>query len=50
MSGRKAWVKNPKTALWAGIGFYLAGSILLYDAFERRGRDRPFGLRFLPGV
>jgi hypothetical protein len=42
--------RNQRTALWAGIALYLAGSLCLYDAHERRGKDRPFSLRWLPGA
>jgi hypothetical protein len=48
MGNRKPWVANRSVALWGGVGAYLLGSVLLYDAYERRGRERPFLLRFLP--
>lgn len=50
MAKRRPLVKDRRTAMWLGIGFYLAGSLLLWDAHEHRGRDRPFAYRFLPGV
>lgn len=50
MATRKPWIKDRQTAVIVGIGLYLAGSIVLYDAYEHRGRGRPFGLRFLPGA
>lgn len=42
-------VRNRNTALWGGIALLIAGSWLLYDAYEGRGRQRPFAVRFLPG-
>lgn len=42
-------VPDRRTALLAGVGLVLLGSWLLYDAYEARGRGRPFALRLLPG-
>lgn len=39
-----------RTALVAGAAFIALGSWLLYDAYEGRGRARPWALRWLPGV
>lgn len=50
MADRQPLVKDPYAALWIGVGLYLAGTLFLYDAFEARGRSRPFALRFLPGA
>lgn len=33
-----------------GVALSLAGSLLLYDAYEHRNKARPFAVRFLPGV
>lgn len=44
-----AVVPDRRTALLAGIGCLTLGAWLLYDAFEARGRTRPFLMRFLPG-
>lgn len=44
-----AKVHNRKRALWGGVVMVAVGSWLLYDAYEARGRNRPFALRFLPG-
>ena len=35
-------------AKWLGIALTVAGALVLYDAYERRGGNRPFLLRFLP--
>lgn len=43
-------VPDRRTALVAGAVCIIAGSWLLYDAYEHRGRTRPFVLRLLPGV
>lgn len=42
-------VANRHLALAAGIAMVVAGAFLLTDAYERRGRRRPFVMRFLPG-
>lgn len=46
----KPMVADQKTALWLGVGFYLLGSLFLWDAHEARGKGRPFLLRWLPGA
>lgn len=38
-----------RTAQVAGVLLVLAGAYCLYDAYDARGRSRPFALRFLPG-
>ena len=48
MSGRLTPVRSRTTCLYGGVAALLVGSMLLYDAYEGRGRDRPFWLRFLP--
>lgn len=50
MSRKKPIVKNQRHALYVGIGFYLLGTLFLWDAHEHRGKDRPFALRWLPGA
>lgn len=47
---RKPIVKDRHTAVVLGVGFYLLGTLFLWDAHEHRGKDRPFALRFLPGA
>jgi len=46
----RPYVKDRRTALYLGVGCYVAGSLLLWDAFERRGKGRPFWTKFLPGA
>jgi hypothetical protein len=41
-------VHDRRLALWGGVLMLCAGSFLLYDAYEGRGRTRPFVTRFLP--
>lgn len=48
MARRKPWIRNRKTAQWAGFAFSIAGALLLYDAYENRGRSRPLGARAIP--
>lgn len=42
-------VPDRRTALLGGIALITLGAWLLYDAYEARGRSRPFAMRFLPG-
>lgn len=41
--------KNRRTALWVGYGGIILGAVALFDAYEGRGKPRPFMVRFLPG-
>lgn len=43
-------VRNRELAVYGGIGCVILGSWLLWDAYEARGRQRPFGLKLLPGA
>jgi hypothetical protein len=40
--------KHPDTTALLGAALMIAGAWLLHDAYESRGRDRPFLLKFLP--
>jgi hypothetical protein len=45
-------VRNPlifdqRTAIAVGIALSLAGSLMLWDAYDRRGERKPFALRVL---
>ena len=42
-------VPDRRAAQLAGLAFVGLGAWLLYDAYEARGRTRPFVMRFLPG-
>ena len=42
-------VPDRRTAQLAGVAFLSLGAFLLYDAYEARGRQRPFWTRLLPG-
>lgn len=46
---RKPVIKNRTTAQWLGYALVAAGSLLLYDAYENRGRSRPWVSRLAPG-
>lgn len=41
-------VHDRQLALWGGVVMLVLGSFLVYDAYEGRGRPRPFITRFLP--
>lgn len=45
---RKPFVANRKMAKWGGYAAILIGSALLWDAYENRGKSRPFASKFLP--
>lgn len=42
-------VPDRRTAQLAGVSFVCLGAWLLYDAYEARGRTRPFLMKLLPG-
>lgn len=47
--GRRPWIKNPTAAVLIGLLVFIIGAVILYDAYERRGRRPPPILRpFLP--
>jgi len=46
---KRPWIRDRRVALWGGLLSLTAGSLLLYDAYENRGRSRPFAAKFLPG-
>ena len=46
----KPVVTDRRTALLAGSVLLGAGSWMIWQAFEARGRTRPFWVRFLPGA
>ena len=52
MSSRRRgpMIRNRRTALAIGYGGILIGACALWDAYERRGRTRPFMTKFLPGA
>lgn len=42
-------VKDARVARWGGYAALVAGSWLLWQAYEARGAKRPWHTRFLPG-
>lgn len=48
MTAKKPLIRSREHALWGGILCLSVGSFLLYQAYEARGRSRPFALKFLP--
>lgn len=49
-SRRRPLFRNRHTALTVGVGLYLAGALCLWDAYEHRGKDRPFHTRIWGGL
>lgn len=45
----KRLVKDRQLALYGGYAAITLGSLLLWDAYEGRGKNRPFLTKFLPG-
>lgn len=43
-------VKDRRAALLGGYGGIIVGSLLLWDAYEGRGKARPFLTKLLPGA
>lgn len=43
-------VRDHRVAQAAGVACVVIGAWLLYDAYDRRGRRRPFALKLLPGA
>lgn len=41
-------IKNRRHALALGYLGVIVGAVALYDAYETRGKERPFITRFLP--
>lgn len=46
---RKPFIHDRNTALWIGYGGIVLGAFALWDAYEARGRVRPFVTKLLPG-
>jgi hypothetical protein len=46
---RRPWVANKTTAVAVGLLLFVAGMLLLYDAYDRRGGRAPWIIRaFIP--
>lgn len=43
-------IRDARTAKLLGVACIVAGSFLLYDAYEARGRSKPWAAKLLPGV
>ncbi len=46
---RGPYIKDPKTAKLIGYGGIIVGALALWDAYENRGKVRPFATKLLPG-
>jgi hypothetical protein len=47
---RQPVIRDVRTAQLLGVACVVAGSFLLYDAYEARGRSKPWIAKLLPGV
>ncbi|MFL6144518.1 MAG: hypothetical protein ACJ72N_21980 [Labedaea sp.] len=45
---RRPLVHDRELALCLGLAAYVVGAVLLWDAFEGRGRGKPFWVKLLP--
>lgn len=43
------YIRSRQCALWIGYGGIIIGALALWDAYEVRGRRRPFLTKLLPG-
>ena len=46
----RPWIRDRNAALALGYGGILLGALCLWDAYENRGRRRPFLTKLLPGA
>lgn len=46
---RSHLVRDRQSAIWLGLAGYAFGTLMLWDAFENRGKSRPFWMRFAGG-
>jgi hypothetical protein len=43
-------IRSRRTSLLIGYGGIIVGALALWDAYELRGKRRPFLTKFLPGA
>lgn len=41
---------DQRTAIFLGVACYLAGSYLIFDAYDRRGARKPWLINLFPGT
>lgn len=46
---RRPRIRSRRLAMVLGYGGILVGSWALWEAYEGRGKNRPFAAKFLPG-
>lgn len=46
---RRPYIRDRNTALLVGYVGIVIGAMALYDAYENRGKSRPFATKLLPG-
>ena len=49
MPKRRPYIRDRNHALLIGYVGIVVGALALYDAYENRGRSRPFATKLLPG-
>lgn len=49
MSRRRFLFPTRRAALWVGYLGVTIGSYALYEAYDKRGKSRPFATRLVPG-
>jgi hypothetical protein len=42
MSRARPLFRSSRTALTVGVALYVAGAVCIWDAYEHRGKNRPF--------
>lgn len=47
MAGRPLRIRDQRTAVLVGLALTAAGGWVLYDAYEGRGRSRPFFMKWM---
>lgn len=49
MASKKLLIRDQQTCTLAGLALITSGAYLLYEAHEKRGKQRPFWLRLFGG-
>lgn len=47
---RQHYINDRSLEIAVGVAALVAGSLLLHDAFEGRGKSRPWATKLLPGA
>jgi len=46
----KVIIRDRPLELWVGYAAIALGTLLLWDAYDNRGRPKPFVSKFVPGL